>query len=183
MPDEHTANMVNALTERYVDQGRIIEAGWQGFALMVLSPAAPAMQRVEMRKAFFAGAQHLFGSIASMMSDGDDGEPTADDLRRMALIDAELSGFVDELKREIVTHRSLPETCPYCGKVLDADTEARAQGGGGPKPGDVGICWGCLRPLVFDENRHRRKPTLAEVAEIDADPVVQEAIARAKAAR
>jgi hypothetical protein len=78
-------------------------------------------------------------------------------------------------------HRSLPESCPYCDKTLDANTGLTS--GGGPKPGDVGICWGCLRPLVFDENLHRRKPTLSELAEIDGDPIVQDAIARAKAAR
>jgi hypothetical protein len=84
--------------------------------------------------------------------------------------------------RRMVTHRRPAEPCPYCAKTLDADTGATA-GGSGPKPGDVGICWGCLRPLVFDENMHRRMPTLAEVAEIDRDPVVQTAIARARAAR
>lgn len=79
-------------------------------------------------------------------------------------------------------HRSAPEPCPYCDKTLDANTDVTS-GGTGPKPGDVGICWGCLRPLVFDENLHRRKPTLTEVAEIDRHPHVQSAIARARARR
>ena len=84
--------------------------------------------------------------------------------------------------RRMAVHRTAPEPCPYCAKTLDADTGA-TPGGGGPKPGDVGICWGCLRPLVFDQNLHRRMPTLAELSEIDGDPLVQAAIARAREAR
>lgn len=77
--------------------------------------------------------------------------------------------------RRMAVHRTAPEPCPYCGKTLDADTGA-TPGGSGPKPGDVGICWGCLRPLVFDENLHRRMPTLDERSEIAGDPIVQGAI-------
>lgn len=84
--------------------------------------------------------------------------------------------------RRMVTHRRAPQNCPYCDKTLDADTGATA-GGSGPKPGDAGICWGCLRPLVFDENLQLRRPTYFEAIEIENDPLVQSAIARARAAR
>jgi hypothetical protein len=82
----------------------------------------------------------------------------------------------------MVTHRRAAEPCPFCDNALDADTGA-TPGGGGPKPGDVGICWRCLRPLVFDENLHRRRPTPAEDVEIAGDQIVQAAIRRVRAAR
>jgi hypothetical protein len=83
--------------------------------------------------------------------------------------------------RRMAVHRSAPEPCPYCAKTLDADTGA-TPGGGGPRPGDIGICWGCLEPLVFDDDMHRRKPTPAEAIEIAGHPVVQAAIRRARSA-
>jgi hypothetical protein len=82
----------------------------------------------------------------------------------------------------MATRRSSPEPCPYCGKTLDADSGA-TPGGAGPRPGDVGICWGCLAPLVFDGAMHRRKPTPAEAVEIAAHPVIQSVIRRARADR
>lgn len=85
-------------------------------------------------------------------------------------------------RRRIITHRRPPELCPYCYKTLNADTGA-TPGDRGPQPGDVGICWGCLRPLIFDQNLHRRIPTPAEATEIKGDPLVQAAIARARAER
>lgn len=71
----------------------------------------------------------------------------------------------------IPIHPTLPEICPWCAKRLNATasfTTDRA-----PKPGDWSLCWGCLRPLVFDENGRRRKATPEEVAAFDADPTVR----------
>lgn len=102
MSDDHHTAIIEAITKKLMDEGRIIEAGWQSFALMVLSPAAPEVQRIEMRKAFFAGSQHLFGSMLISTDDDDpDGDATADELRRMELIDKELGQFVEELRREV----------------------------------------------------------------------------------
>jgi hypothetical protein len=52
-----------------------------------------------MQKAFYAGAQHLWGSLMSGLDD--DREPTEQDERRMALIDAELEAFAERLAAEI----------------------------------------------------------------------------------
>ncbi len=79
------------------DHGQIIEAGWIALKAAALR-GAPEIQVMEMRKAFFAGAQHLFSSIVNLLDD--DSEPTADDLRRMEMIHVELEAFVDSLKRE-----------------------------------------------------------------------------------
>ena len=59
---------------------------------------APEVQVREMRKAFFAGAQHLFASIATFLEEGT--EPTDNDVRRMEMIHVELEAFDDSLKRE-----------------------------------------------------------------------------------
>lgn len=99
MPDAHHAAMVEAITKEYMDKGLIIEAGWQSLTLLVMSPHASVLQRTEMRKAFFAGAQHLFGAIMSTLDGGE--EPTADDLRRLDLIDGELRTFADDLRAEL----------------------------------------------------------------------------------
>lgn len=74
------------------------------------------------------------------------------------------------------TFRGEPDLCPYCGKFLDATTSLDSNDA--PSPGDVGICWGCLKPHVFDERLARRRPTLEETFEIAASPNVQVAITR-----
>lgn len=84
-------SMARRLSEHLADDGKIIEGGWEGFRLAVLPDHAPDIQRTEMRKAFFAGAQHLFASIMSILDPGS--EPTERDLKRMGLIHQELEAF------------------------------------------------------------------------------------------
>jgi hypothetical protein len=93
--------VVEHITKKLADEGRIIEGGWQAMRLLVLPPTASAVQVAEMRKAFFAGAQHLFGSIMTVLDPDDEDEPTANDLLRVALIHAELEEFTAELRREV----------------------------------------------------------------------------------
>jgi len=90
--DERIAHATKAL----VDQGKLIEAGWVGYQLMVLPKGASEIQVNECRLAFFAGAQHLFGSIMTVLDAGD--EPTDDDMARMDLIDRELEEFLKQFK-------------------------------------------------------------------------------------
>jgi hypothetical protein len=77
---------------RLTDAGKLIEAGWIGLRLAAIPLDAPPIQLSEMRNAFFAGAQHLFTSIMTILDPG--AEPTDDDLDRMNLIDKELRGFI-----------------------------------------------------------------------------------------
>lgn len=86
-------NIVRKLT----DTGKIIEAGFVGFRFISIPEDAPQIQLDEMRNAFFAGAQHLFGSIMQMLEPG--AEPTENDLRRMTLISEELDEFLKRYKR------------------------------------------------------------------------------------
>lgn len=85
------------LSKELTDQGLLIEAGWVGYRLAVMSPDAPAIQLEECKMAFFAGALHLFQSIMTIMDPGDE-EPTEADLNRMSLIDEELRKFGGEFE-------------------------------------------------------------------------------------
>ena len=89
------------LTKQLADDGKLLEAGWIGLRIAADLINAPAMQLQEMRKAYMAGAQHLYASI--MTSLDEDAEPTESDLRRMSLIDAELSAFADEMLANLPT--------------------------------------------------------------------------------
>lgn len=98
--------ITDELTKKLMDEGRIIEAGWQAMRAVVLPSTVSDMQVSEMRKAFFAGAQHLFASIMLSMDPSENDEPTATDLRRMDLIHEELVGFEQELRAEIKRNRN-----------------------------------------------------------------------------
>lgn len=84
------------MSEQLTDEGRIIEAGWQAFRILSLPPDAPQTQLDRMREAFFAGAQHLLGSIMSILDPGE--EPTERDMRRMASIQRELEEFIRDFE-------------------------------------------------------------------------------------
>jgi hypothetical protein len=94
--DAPTRAQIDAVTKKLVDDGKIIEAGWLGLRLLSIPQNAPEIQVTEMRQAFFAGAQHLFSSILSILDPGS--EPTERDLARMSLIDAELQTFIKDFK-------------------------------------------------------------------------------------
>jgi len=87
--------MAKELTEKLSRDGLIIEGGWRGFEVLFLQQASE-LQQVEMRKAFFAGAQHLFSSIMQILDPST--EPTEKDLHRMDSIHRELERFTLELK-------------------------------------------------------------------------------------
>lgn len=85
---------VDRLCRELTDKGKLIEAGWISMKLTTIPVDAPQIQLDEMRNAFFAGAQHLFGSIMSILEP--DAEPTENDMRRMDLIDKELREFISQ---------------------------------------------------------------------------------------
>lgn len=79
------------LGRKLADDGKLIDAGWVGLRKVWLPADAPPEQVTELRKAFMAGAAHLFTSIMNVLDD--DREPTEADLRRMDQIDKELEAF------------------------------------------------------------------------------------------
>ena len=88
--------LLKKVSRELADQGKIIEAGWFGLKL-TLNPEVSDVQIKEMRMAFFAGAQHLFASLMTIMEPG--AEPTEKDMDRMNEIDVELKAFVAELNK------------------------------------------------------------------------------------
>ncbi len=93
--------VIDELTKRLVDEGKLIEAGWVVMRMMALPKDAPQIQIDGMREAFFAGAQHLFSSIVTMLDP--EAEPTERDLRRMTLINSELEAFIAAYKMRHMT--------------------------------------------------------------------------------
>lgn len=60
-------------------------------------------------------------------------------------------------------------TCPWCGDKNDSTIDLAAE----PrvfKDGDVGICFGCSRPSIYQTIGLPRKPTEAEWAKVNQDP-------------
>jgi hypothetical protein len=90
--------LLQELTKKLADEGRLIELGWVGLLRAAIPADAPDVQIREMRMAFMAGAQHLFASIMNML-DGEV-EPSVDDMRRLDLIHRELETFRAEIERD-----------------------------------------------------------------------------------
>lgn len=84
------------LSRELTDKGKLIEAGWVGLRLAAIPLDTPASQLHEMRIAFFAGAQHLYASIMTIMEPGE--EPTDKDFARMDLINNELQEFIKDFE-------------------------------------------------------------------------------------
>lgn len=86
---------VTKLQEALIAEGKIIEGGFAGLMVAAFPQGVGEVQRTEMRKAFFAGANHLFATIISMLDPGQ--EPTDADMGKMDLIHKELQNFQKEL--------------------------------------------------------------------------------------
>lgn len=75
---------------------KLIEAAWLSYEKSVIPPDAPEVQRVESRRAFYAGAMHLQAIMFREL--GDDPMPTPADEAFMRAIVAELQAYArDEL--------------------------------------------------------------------------------------
>jgi len=70
-------------------------------------------------------------------------------------------------------------TCTTCGKDLDAATDPT--GDARPKVGDVSICVYCATLNVYDNDLRFRKPSEAELKEIQKDANIQRLISIIKA--
>jgi hypothetical protein len=69
---------------------------WDSFARAVLPPNAPADQRREMRRAFYAGALGILFKVITALAP--ETEPTAADLAVMDDVHQELEDFVKAVK-------------------------------------------------------------------------------------
>ncbi len=91
-----TDDKVKWLTKKLLDQGKLLEAGFLGLRYAAIPKEASETQLTELRMAFFAGAQHLFGSLMNALDPGT--EPTDADMRRMGNLHKELTQFLAEFK-------------------------------------------------------------------------------------
>jgi hypothetical protein len=97
MSNDKINEKVAEITRLLIDKGRLMEAGFVLFRHQCIPADASDIQIREMRKAFFAGAQHLHGSIMAALDPGT--EPTEKDMIRMDQIYKELMEFSQEMKR------------------------------------------------------------------------------------
>lgn len=88
------------LTAKLIEDGRLIEAGWNGLRLAAIPLNTPAERLEELRAAFFGGAHHLFASLMCVLDEGD--EPTEADLRKVDLIERELAEFIRDYEMKHV---------------------------------------------------------------------------------
>ena len=70
---------------------------WEPYERRVIPIGAPAVQRRESKRAFYAGAQALLGTMLVMLEPGS--EPTEKDLAMMDEIAAELTAFSQAVRR------------------------------------------------------------------------------------
>lgn len=75
------------------EPGGLLNAEWRSYAEKVLPPGAPAVQRVECRRAFYGGAMSMFFAITDGLTAGD--EITDADLARIEKLHDELKKFSD----------------------------------------------------------------------------------------
>lgn len=87
------------MARELLNSGKLVNGGWEVFDRFILAPDAPTIQREEMRKAFFAGAQHVYFCLCAGLDP--DEEPTTDDMKRMELLEAELTEFAESFAAEI----------------------------------------------------------------------------------
>jgi hypothetical protein len=71
---------------------KVIATAWAAYEQQVIPPHAPDIQKVESRRAFYAGAASLFGAIMNLLEPGQ--EATEADLQRMDAIAAEIKEHV-----------------------------------------------------------------------------------------
>jgi hypothetical protein len=86
---------------------RRIQAEWYGFEKAVLPATAGENQRIETRKAFFAGASAIFALLVKGVSPGT-GEPTDGDMALMDDLAAEIRDFGEQLWVEAKRARGEP---------------------------------------------------------------------------
>jgi hypothetical protein len=69
----------------------MIEEAWKDYEAKVIPPGAPQVQRIESRRAFYAGAKGFLDGLLAGLGVGD--EPTAPDMAIMDACVAELQAF------------------------------------------------------------------------------------------
>ena len=88
-----------AINKAAVDNGKLIETGFDALQALAIAKDAPQIQIDEMRLAFMAGAQHLWAAMLDFLEAGDDATPT--DINRMQSIQDELDRWEQRIRLRI----------------------------------------------------------------------------------
>lgn len=91
LSQDQIAKVVETITREAAGRGCVIAAGWAAYATQVLPADAGPVQRRETMFAFYAGAQHLWASVMTILEEGS--EATDMDMQHMEKISAELERF------------------------------------------------------------------------------------------
>jgi hypothetical protein len=83
-----------------------IETLWINYRIMVLPAFVPEVQLIECRRAFYAGAASLFGSIMNSLSPGDDANEQ--DIQIMEDVQREFEAFGKELDHHMLGQSGKP---------------------------------------------------------------------------
>jgi hypothetical protein len=84
------------ICRQLTDKGKLIEAGFAVLHYTSIPDGVSPYQVADMRYAFFAGAQHLFASLMSILEPGT--EATEADVSRITIIQIELEEWVTRMK-------------------------------------------------------------------------------------
>lgn len=93
--------VVSTVTKGLADEGKLIESGFNVLRELMIPSNASEEQVTDMRIAYMAGAQHLWGSIMISLDPGT--KETPGDLERMDKIHAELESWRQTLKLRFST--------------------------------------------------------------------------------
>lgn len=85
------------VAQKLMDQGVFVQGGWEMFAAVALE-GQPNRVKIEVRKAFFAGASHLFAGLQECLDE--EGETTELETDRVEKISLELQKFAEEMIAE-----------------------------------------------------------------------------------
>lgn len=96
--ERHIREVADTVSKDLALQGRIVEGGWRAMEILLGLTDAPKVQREEMRKAYFFGAQHLFATLVNVMDK--DAEPTEQDIQIMQKVSDELENFVKQYEAQ-----------------------------------------------------------------------------------
>ena len=96
--DQHE-EIAAAINKAAVDNGKLIETGFDSLRTLAIAKDAPQVQVDEMRLAFMAGAQHLWGAMMDFLDPGVDETPA--DLMRMKSIQDELDRWEQKIRLRI----------------------------------------------------------------------------------
>lgn len=87
---------VEVIVGNLIDEGKLLQGGFDSYRAILIPPDASMALIDALHFAFFAGAQHLFASIVTIL--GPDEEPTDKEMARMDSIEKELSDWAEGLK-------------------------------------------------------------------------------------